>query len=116
MIITLPWPSPILSPNSRAHWRQKAKATATYRRDCTIIAQGAGARQLQWAGMAVSLRFCPPDRRARDLDNMLAAMKAGLDGLASATGVDDSLWTITIAKGEPLKGGAVEVSIAPRGV
>lgn len=115
MIVTLPWPPLGLSPNSRLHWAQKARLTAKYRRDCQIVAMAAGARQLGWPGMAVSLRFCAPDRRARDLDNMLAAMKPGLDGIAATTGVDDSRWTITIAKGEPARGGAVLIEIAPSG-
>jgi crossover junction endodeoxyribonuclease RusA len=31
----------------------------------------------------------PPDRRARDLDNMLASIKSGLDGLADALEAND---------------------------
>jgi crossover junction endodeoxyribonuclease RusA len=55
--------------------------------------------------------FHPPDRRRWDLDNMLASVKSGLDGLADAIGVDDSFWTLSIAKGEPVPGGAVDVQI-----
>lgn len=32
----------------------------------------------------------PPDHRERDRDNLLASMKAGLDGVASALQIDDS--------------------------
>lgn len=112
MNVTLTWPPAKLSPNSRAHWASKARAAASHKQDCAILAMGAGLRALGWDAMAVSLTFCPPDRRARDMDNMLAAMKAGLDGLAQATGVDDSKWTITMARGEPVKGGHVQVEIA----
>lgn len=111
----VPWPPIGLSPNSRLHWRQKARIAAKHKADCQLAAMAAGARQLHWTGMAVSLRFCPPDRRARDLDNMLAAMKSGLDGIAAATGVDDSAWSIALAKGEPVRGGAVLIEIAPSG-
>lgn len=52
-----------------------------------------------------------PARRA-DLDNMLAAMKAGLDGVAQATGVDDSRWEYRIARGDPTKGGRVDVELS----
>jgi crossover junction endodeoxyribonuclease RusA len=113
MNVTLPWPPSILSPNARAHWSRKAIAAAKHRRDCAYIAMGAGVRALGWPGMAVGLVFCPPDQRPRDLDNMLAAMKSGLDGLRDATGVDDSKWSLTIARGGAVKGGHVLVSVAP---
>jgi len=38
----------------------------------------------------VFLDFCPPNRRARDDDNIVAAFKAGRDGLADALGIDDA--------------------------
>ena len=33
--------------------------------------------------------FYPPDRRARDDDNMIASFKSGRDGIADALGIDD---------------------------
>ena len=48
----------------------------------------------------VSITFHPPSNRRQDLDNMLASIKSGLDGVADAIGVDDSNWTITIARGD----------------
>jgi crossover junction endodeoxyribonuclease RusA len=51
-----------------------------------------GATRLQTPSLAVTLRFVPPDRRARDIDNLVASMKSGLDGLADALGVDDYRW------------------------
>jgi crossover junction endodeoxyribonuclease RusA len=45
------------------------------------------------------------------LDNLLASMKAGLDGLADALGVDDSRWRLLIEMGEPVKGGCVCVKV-----
>ena len=38
----------------------------------------------------VSMVFYPPDGRRRDVSNLHAAMKAALDGIAEAMGVDDS--------------------------
>jgi crossover junction endodeoxyribonuclease RusA len=61
--------------------------------------------------LRVSLDFRPPDRRRRDLDNLLASMKAGLDGLADALGVDDSRWRLAIEMGEPAAGGCVCVTV-----
>jgi len=42
------------------------------------------------ARFVVSMVFYPPDGRRRDVSNLHAAMKAALDGIASAMGVDDS--------------------------
>lgn len=64
-------------------------------------------------GCAVAITFQPPNKIARDLDNMLAAIKSGLDGIASAIGVDDSRWHISIRKGGVVKGGQVVVEVRP---
>lgn len=110
--ITLPWPPRALSPNGRSHWRAKAKAAKQARRDACILTLVAGARALPWQSMQVELIFCPPDRRARDLDNMLASAKSLLDGVADATGVDDSRWSLTLTRGQPTKGGAIIVVLS----
>lgn len=94
--LELPWPPKQLSPNARNHWATTAKAKKAYRARCGAIARQAGVGVLQ-AGcerLEVHLRFFPPDRRLRDLDNLLASMKSGLDGLADALGVDDSRWRL----------------------
>jgi crossover junction endodeoxyribonuclease RusA len=62
----------------------------------------------------VALEFVPPDRRARDTDNMLASIKAGLDGLADVLGVDDSKWTLTISRSDSV-GGFVRVTVGESG-
>ncbi len=59
----------------------------------------------------LTLRFCPPDRRRRDLDNMFASFKHGIDAVAEAIGIDDYGFAFTIARGEPVKGGSVQVTI-----
>ena len=107
--VTLPWPPSILSPNARVHWAERAKVAARARRDACILCQSAGLRALPWPGMSVTLTFCPPDRRRRDTDNMLSSLKPALDGIADATGIDDSLWHLTLHRGAPRKGGAVVV-------
>lgn len=112
-IILLPWPPRVLSPNARAHWSAKAKAARKCRADAGILAQAMGCRNLDVSRLTVEITFCPPDRRRRDTDNMLASIKAHIDGIADATGVDDSDWNIGIARGEPVKGGAVLVHVTP---
>ncbi|MBQ2263236.1 MAG: hypothetical protein II336_17980 [Loktanella sp.] len=61
--------------------------------------------------MHLSLTFCPPDNRRRDLDGMLGAFKAGLDALSDVMGVDDSRWALSIRKGAKAMRGLVLVSI-----
>ena len=111
MTVDLPWPPTPLKPNARAHWAVKARAAASYRRDCCFVAQAAGLRALRWPAASVSLVFHPPSRRRCDIDNMLAAAKSGLDGVADATMTDDSTWSLTISRGEPVKGGRITLTM-----
>lgn len=77
-----------------------------------MIALASEAQALKGCNVSLSLIFHAPTNRAYDLDNALARMKASLDGVADAIGVDDSKWEIKIAKGpKSEKGGHVDVSI-----
>lgn len=107
-MILLPFPPAKLSPNSRCHWAQKARVFKSYKMGCLMILSQ---HKKQLAGRdSFELRFLPPDRHRRDLDNMLAASKAAIDALSDVCGVDDSKFNLKIAKGEPVKGGAVVIS------
>lgn len=106
--VTLPWPLKELSPNFRGHWSAISKAKASYRKACCVLALEAGFRQAFIKPVSVHLHFVPPDRRSRDWDNLIASMKAGLDGLADAMGVDDKHWRISFTVGEG-PGGFVRV-------
>lgn len=110
--ITLPWPPRALSPNARKHWRTVAPVRKAYREACGMqaIAQGVRRPPDPKAKLQVSLVFYTPTRRAYDLDNLLASMKAGLDGLADAIGVDDRHWGLSIARSDEV-GGFVRVEV-----
>lgn len=108
--ITLPWPPKELSPNARLHWSKLASAKKTYRYVCAVQAKVQGARAIQAEKLHLSLTFYPPTRRAFDLDNALARMKSGLDGLADVLGVDDRHWSLSIARAEEI-GGMVKVVV-----
>lgn len=110
MIINLPWPPTGLSPNSRNHWAKTAKLKKQYREACFWQAMEQGARPIHAASLHLTLTFYPPTRRSYDLDNALARIKAGLDGLADVLKVDDKHWTLTIKKGEGI-GGFVQIHI-----
>lgn len=122
--ITLPWPPRALNPNSRGHWSKKAKAAEMYRYSCKIIsletiqAQKYDAKALHALVVGghelhVSLDYYPPNRRARDDDNIIAAFKSGRDGLADALGIDDCNFRIHpfLHRDEVVNGGEVRVGI-----
>lgn len=113
--ITLPWPPSKLNPNAarRLHWGKRAGAAKRYRRDCGWACVAAGVRVIAADRATVAITFRPPDRQRRDLDNMLAAIKPGLDAVSTAVGIDDSLFDLTLARGEPVAGGAVIVRVTP---
>lgn len=110
-IVTLPWPPKELSPNSRIHWASLAKAKKLYRGLCGWHAMTQGIKKANAGALHLTLTFHAPSRRAYDLDNALARMKSGLDGLADVLGVDDSKWTLTIRKADEI-GGFVRVEVS----
>ena len=112
--VTLPWPPKDLSPNARIHWAKLAKVKKAYRHACCTLAWQAGIGGVfdGCARLHVALVFYPPDRRQRDQDNMFAAMKAGLDGLADAMRVDDRKFRATFEVADQI-GGMVKVTVKP---
>lgn len=109
----LPWPPKELSPNARLHFMKVARVKKSYRSTCRVLALAVGAKALAPLGrLHVELTFYPPDRRHRDQDNMLAAMKSGLDGLADAIGLDDRNFKTTFQVADQTSiGGRVKVQI-----
>lgn len=103
--VVLGWPPKELNPNFRSHWSVKSKATKAYKTACWALCKEAGlmlpeagdSQFCKLLGLKLSnssryhlwITFYPPDRRARDDDNMIASFKAGRDGLALALGIDD---------------------------
>lgn len=115
--VTLPWP-----PSTNRIWRNVAvkgkprtllsEEGRRYRTNAAQMCMLGGVNNRQLAGrLAVSLVACPPDRRARDLDNIL---KATLDALTHA-GVwndDSQIDLLTVQRGQVVKGGGVQVTIS----
>jgi len=113
-VVVLPWPDQKLSPNNAAkiHWAPKGKAvklarTASYVLTRAQFPQG----KPKWSGARISITFCPPDRRKRDLQNAISSAKALVDGIADALGIDDSEFKIAYDFGPVVKGGSVRVEI-----
>lgn len=123
LIIELPWPPRVLSPNSRRHWARKSAAARDYRVDCLCIAREAMKKQrfklskqcTTPGSLDVWMDFYPPDRRLRDDDNCIASFKSGRDGLAKALGCDDRIFRIhPFLQPDPVEGGKVVVRIGAR--
>lgn len=114
MNIIIPWPPKELSPNARTHHMKRASIAKKYKQACWALAM-AGMRPVPAYGkITVSMTFCPPDNRRRDMDNALAACKAAIDGIAAAIGVDDSRFRYVLewgAEGEGRPDGFVMVSV-----
>lgn len=113
MIVELPWPPSALRPNasSPGAWRNKQSAAKSYRADCMIMCRVNGLSRVDADKLHLTMRFCPPDNRRRDLDNMLASFKQGIDAISETIGVDDYHFGMTLVRGEPVKGGKVVVEI-----
>lgn len=113
--LQLPWPPAQLSPNARLHWAIAYRAKAKYRDHCWAVVRAQTQQRLEdKRDYALELRFVPPDRRSYDRDNLIARMKAGIDGLADALLIDDKQFkTLTASVSADSVGGFVQVRITP---
>ena len=96
--LIVPYPPVPLSPNARPHWAHRAKVKARYREACHAWA----AEQLRWLGLSeyqVDAMFCGRvlvevcafrvGQQRVDKDNLIASLKAGIDGVAEVLRIDD---------------------------
>lgn len=106
------WPPPELSPNARSGTFHKgARAKAKYRADCYALTLAAGLPTPPEGPIPVRVHFVPPSRAGYDQDNLVARMKAGLDGLAQALRVDDNRFRLTYRYHPPASPGEVLVEL-----
>lgn len=109
-MLELDWPPSILSPNNRAHWARKVKIKSHFRFSCFVLAKlqpDPGFRHTE-GNLPIKIIFHPPTKRAYDIDNLLASMKSGLDGVSDAWGINDRRFRpITVDFGDIRKGGKV---------
>lgn len=113
--ITLPWPDSRLNPNRKngKAW-MSVKTVKDAARDGAFVAARNGVPQCFKLDVdkdvPLSIVFHAPDFRARDLDNLLAACKPALDGVARALGIDDSKFhPLTLSRGQKVAGGQIVV-------
>lgn len=115
ILVTLPFPHGTLSPNNRSHWRIKTRERSIQRNqamyECLESMRVVRHQPADGATAKVALTFCPPDKRRRDADNVLASLKGALDGISDALGIDDSKFAISFEWGPVRNGGQVLVRI-----
>ena len=104
-VVVLPWPSKELSPNATLHWAKKSKKKKEYRTACWALALEAKLEAPQGEErFPIEITFYPPDKRHRDADNMVAAIKSGLDGVADALKVNDRRFLPSFIFSEEVRG------------
>lgn len=93
MKLTLPLPPASLGPNKRNHWAVTSAAKKIERAQAHALTyewlgQNNTGYNFAW-GAHMKITYHLPGNRKRDADNLLAASKAALDGMADALQVDD---------------------------
>lgn len=117
MIIELPWPPAGLNPNRKngKHWSSTHAIKARYLADCrylVLLAMGASGYVPPVGTLGLVITFAAPDKRRRDMDNLLASLKSGLDGVSQAFGVDDQHFEpITLKRAASVKPGKVTIEV-----
>lgn len=112
--IILPWPDSTLMPNRNIgrHWAMRHNAKGAAKMEAIDQARKWRGVLPPGAGLAVSIKLEPPDRRKRDIDNLLAALKPSIDGLAQGLGINDAqICRTVIDRLEPTPGGRVLISV-----
>ena len=111
-MITLPYPPKTLNPNEPGHWAPKATAKKKYRAEACMLAK------THKPMTEFKVEFYPPHNRPmRNIDNAIASIKAGIDGLQDAWGIDDSEFIIhwPTQFSEVVKGGKVVITEGKHG-
>lgn len=116
MIVRLPWPHKDLNPNARVHHQARARVAAVAKEAAWVdtlnqlsVHQRKALSERETLHLAITFR--PPDHHKRDLDNMLAAAKSTLDGFAHACLIDDYKFSLSLTRGDPIKGGEIHLFI-----
>lgn len=114
MTFDLPFPPSSLSGHNNGAWYNRDKIVATYRAEAFHLTRNAKAKQgftvPPTGDIAISFLFCPPDNRS-DRTNFAGRMKAQIDGIAEALGVNDKRFLPSYQFADPCKPGRVVVTL-----
>lgn len=109
--LRLPFPAKELSPNARLHWAKVAKVKKAHRAEAYYTALPFRGIYTGDEKLRLELTFFKPTRRAMDMDNLLARMKAGLDGIADGLGINDRIFDPVVVSVSDQTGGYVLIKI-----
>jgi len=111
--IELPAGMQILSLNDRTHWQARNRHGQVIRDAAIVMARKARIPAL--GRVAITAEYRPPDRRRRDPDNIMPAVKYAIDGITAAGIIpDDSaayVAGVTCTIGEPCPRGQLVLHI-----
>jgi crossover junction endodeoxyribonuclease RusA len=121
IVVDLPFPNSKLNPNRSkgVHWaatsalRKAARASAyALARVAALGTPWYSVERRKAEAVPLVITFIQPDRRHRDRDNLLAACKPALDGVADALEINDSQFDpVTIRREYGTKPGGVRIEI-----
>jgi crossover junction endodeoxyribonuclease RusA len=108
--ISFPWPPAALTPHAKGSPWPKINATKKYRYEAKVLATLANVPSSPTARLVFTYH---PPRRGSDVQNVHGRLKALIDGIADAMGVDDKNFRCAFPEvfAEPVKGGAVIVEV-----
>lgn len=111
--IELPWPDSRLSPNQKqkTHWGVIKPLKKSQRDYAYVMTKSQMVLKWPQKELLLDIEFYPPDKRKRDLDNMLGSIKSAIDGIADATKIDDYNYSYQIKRCQPVEGGKVIIKI-----
>lgn len=100
--VVLPWPPKGVRPNGpHGHWSKKASAARGYKLACLWTAAEQKIKPMKASKIRARITFHAPDNRPRDIDNLVASVKAAIDAVAKTIEVDDSKWSLVLERGMP---------------
>ena len=112
MKLTLPWP-----PSVNHYYRRVGARTLIsregrrYRKAVAALLNGGGPRKPPADGrIALAMDAFPPDRRRRDLDNLLKSVQDALEH-GGVYADDSQIDLLIVARGAPVRNGLLEIRI-----
>lgn len=99
-MITLPFPPASLSGHAKGGWHGKSAATKHQREWACYVTTEAGVTVPEFGDIPIHFHFVPNSRRG-DRVNFPIRIKAAVDGIADALGVNDSRFLPSYSFGDP---------------
>ena len=89
-------PDPRLSPNARLRYMLLYKAKREAKEEAFAIAKKGGVPDKPYHRVHITITYVSKDKRRRDMDNLMAATKAYIDGIVAANVLeDDSVFNVS---------------------